>query len=369
MKKLLLLLAFLAGCTWMVSCSSDDGDDDGSSSQSTLTVDVAEINIPADGASKTFRITSNGKWTISGNQAWLQVTPSVGSGNAVVVVAATENTSVNGRECLLSVETVDGIKQTVRVSQAGNKASDCVVAPNTIVVLSDGFAFDYTYGKNVSYYYTKAFTPSKVDRMTEEEIVRAISEDDSNRNTPNDGYVTSWQELPANLDVAVFTLAYDKTGKRGELVRTDIKTKSDRNQPVAYISDVKYSDTSWMWSTQPNGYTKMYYMWLITNVNLLNSTDAAVAWFFNDAMSKSASDASINTPISGPDSWTATRSSNIFHAVTWAVDVNNEFSGLIERVRGTANSSSKTIRRSADKPGEGGLERFYITPDVDYLSR
>ncbi len=353
----------------MVSCSSDDDGDDGSSSQSTLTVDVGEINIPADGASKTFRITSNGKWTISGNQAWLQVTPSVGSGNAVIVVAATENTSVNGRECLLSVETVDGSKQTVRVNQAGNKASDCAVTPNSIVVLSHGFAFDYTYGKNVSYYYIKAFTPSQVDRMTEEEIVKEISEGESVRNTPKDGYVTSWKDLSANMEVAVFTLAYDKTGKRGELVRTDIKTKSDKNQPVAYISDVKYNDTSWMWSTQPNGYTKMYYMWFISNVNLITSTDAAIAWFFNDAMSNSPSDASINTPISGPDSWTITRTSNIFHAVTWAVDVNNEFSGLIERVRGTADSSSKTVRRSADKPKEGGLDRFYITPAVDYLSR
>ena len=76
--------------------------------------------------------------------------------------------------------------------------------------------------------------------------------------------------------------------------------------------------------------------------NLYNSTDAAIAWFFDKAMRQSPSDFS---PIAQGDSWQVNRNGGTtFHVATWALDTDGNFSGVIGRFRGTINSaSSKSV--------------------------
>lgn len=76
-------------------------------------------------------------------------------------------------------------------------------------------------------------------------------------------------------------------------------------------------------------------MWFITNTNL----DATVAWFFKDAMNKSPEDFA---PIVQGDNWHVARNGGTrFHVATWAVDVNGNFSGVIENFYGSINSARK----------------------------
>lgn len=126
---------------------------------------------------------------------------------------------------------------------SGLLTANCNVAPNMIVTLADGFAFDYTFGNNVSYYYVKLYTPNMIARMTDAKIIAEMSADIDDRDTPSDNYVTSWQNLDPLTDYTICTVGFDKNGNHGELQKRTLKTKSASNQALVTISNIKYSDT------------------------------------------------------------------------------------------------------------------------------
>lgn len=366
MKKNLsfaFLLMVLAVGFATTSCSSG-GDDEPTVTE--LTVSQSELVITSDGETVNFKVTSNSNWTISGNPAWLAVSPQSGNGTATVTLTPTENTSTQERSCSLTISTDDGKYAYVSVTQEANVAKNCKVTPNDIVILSDGFAFDCSYGDNVAYYYAYRFTENAVERMTEDEIV-ALAVKNGERNTPSDGYVISWKNQSPNTEYVVYLVGYNAQGKRGELVKTDIKTKSDKNQPVAEISNVRYTSSKWSWKTTPNGYTSKYYMTLFTNTDSYDYTDAAIAWFFKKAMDETPDN---YTPIIKEDTWSADRNgSKYIHIVTWAVNADNEFSGVIDRYRGYVSSSSTAQSYVKDSSSSTrSSKNFSITPKVNYLT-
>ena len=282
-------------------------------------------------------ISSTVQWTMSKDADWLNVSPSNGSGTLEMVIFPTsENLSSTDRTATITLSG-SGVSATISVTQHAGFDAELQVSPNTIVTLADGFAFDFSFGSKVKYYYVSRYLPSALDRKTDSEIIAEMSSNDTNRDTPTDGYVTSWRNQSPLTEYIICTVGYDANGKHGALTKTNVKTKSSSNQAAAYISDVKYSDTNWSWTTTVNGYVSKYYMWFITNTKLYDSTDAAIAWFFNDAMKKNPSNFA---PIAQGDTWTAARNgSSIFHVATWAVGVDGNFSGIIDRFAGSINSS------------------------------
>lgn len=50
-------------------------------------------------------------------------------------------------------------------------------------------------------------------------------------------------------------------------------------------------------------------------------------------------------PIAQGDYWSIGRNNNIFHVVTWALDVDGNFSGVIGRLYGYISSSSAKFAR------------------------
>lgn len=281
-----------------------------SAKEGELAVDVTEINLDGkDNSVGSLRITSNTSWTISGVPDWLTLSSVNGNGTAQVTISAnTGNNSASPRECVLSVMAGNIVKQ-VKVIQAGLLAANCNVTPGTIVVLATGIAFDYTYGSNVAYYHTRLYYPSQIERMTDAEIIAAMSADMSDRETPNDGYVTSWQNLTPLTEYTVCTIGFDKNGNHGELQKKTLKTKSGSNQAIATISDVKYNDTYWIWTTTVNGFVTRYAQGDVWNMKRNGGT--------------------------------------VFDVVTWAVDVSGEFSGMIDRFVGRVDSSSKGIKKQS----------------------
>ena len=72
-----------------------------------LTVNTSMMNFVAEGESKSFEVTANTSWTISGLEPWLTVSPSSGTGNATVWVTVEENNATSARPASLSIASPD----------------------------------------------------------------------------------------------------------------------------------------------------------------------------------------------------------------------------------------------------------------------
>jgi len=77
----------------------------------------------AAGETKTFDVMSNVEWSISGQPAWLTVTPPSGKGNVKVSVKADPNTEASPRNATLTVAAKGAKSVPVPVSQAAAEAA------------------------------------------------------------------------------------------------------------------------------------------------------------------------------------------------------------------------------------------------------
>lgn len=308
----------------------------------SLELDKEEVTLMGNAnSSVSINITCNSAWEISGAPSWLTLSSNSGNGNSSVTLTAnSENYSASVRECTLNI--VSGSKSCqCRVIQNGTLASNCTVTPNVIVSLARGFAFDYTYGKNVAYYYVKLYNPREIERKTDAEIIAEMSADASDRDTPSDDYVTSWKNLSPVTEYVACTVGFDKEGNHGELKKTSITTKSGSNQALASISDVRYTNSYWFWSTTINGFVTKYYQMKLPS-GLYNSTDAAIAWFFKKYMEESPESF---PAIAQGDSWYRERDGETsIGIVTWAKNVEGDFSGIIGKHVEYVKSSSKLLQ-------------------------
>lgn len=329
MKKTFLLMSLLVALfTGFTSCSSSDDDEDKGGKVMTDKTSITFMS--KQGVSETLSIVASKEWTVSGMPEWLNASSTSGRGNSTILLTTkTANNTVEERTAQLTVQSGNNVAY-VTVIQETSLAAGCTVKPTDIVTLATGTAFDYSYGNNVAYLYSGILEKTVADRYTEDEIIAELTKDKDDRITPDDNIVSSMIGMQPLTNYVIFTIGYDKNGDRGELVRTEIKTKNGRNQAVAEISDVRYTETLWKWQTTPDGYTERYYQWFIENENLLYASDPAVAWFFNKAM-KSNKDDSNFAPIVKAQGWQRKRSGNTFHLMTWAKNVDGEFSGVIDR--------------------------------------
>ena len=304
-------------------------------------------------------ITCNGAWTLDGEPEWLDISALSGSGTSTIKVwANSTNNSTSERSATLTVKTATK-SASKNVTQRAGYDSKLEVSPNIIVTLADGFAFDYTFGSNVKYYYVARYLPSAIDRKTDEEIIKEMSSDNSNRDTPSDGYVTSWQKQNPLTEYVICTVGYDQNGNHGALSKNTIKTKSGTNQAAAFIDNVRYNDSEWHWTTTVNAYLTRYYMWFNKNANLYDTTDAAIAWFFKREMERNPNNFQ---PIAQSGNWSQSRNGGtVFDVITWALDVDGNFSGVIDRFIGQISSGSRKYATRRATLGDDGNKR-YKTP-------
>ena len=334
-----------------VSCGGDGSNDptpDPVATETTLTVSGVDAKFDANVSSMSMAqeltIESNTAWGIADIPSWIDVDRRNGSaGKATVKVwPNSENSSDTERRGTLVIQAGDKTIEKTVYQRPGVNA-DLYVAPTNLVALADGFACDFTFGSKVKYYYVSRYLPSTLARKTDAEIIEDMSSDPDNRDTPSDGYVTSWQGQTPLTDYVICTVGYDNSGKHGVLTKTNVKTKSDSNQALATISDVDFDDTYGNWATSVNGFVTKYYMWFVSRTDLYDTSDACVAWFFKDAMNSNPDNFA---PIAQGDYWQVRRNGgSIFHVVTWALDVDGNFSGLIGRFRGYINSSRANLAR------------------------
>ncbi len=325
----------------LTSCGSDDG----GAPAPTLLLSGLDVEFPSDEGSlqtaQELTIKCNTEWVISIDADWLAISNLTGSGDAIVkLYPKSENNSDKVRTAVITV-TAGSLQKTKEVTQAAGINGKLYVTPNEVVVLSNGFACDWSYGADVKYYYTKRYLSSDLERKSDKEIIDEMSSDNNNRDTPSDNYVTSWTNQSPLTDYVICTVGYDNNGISGGLMKYPVKTKKGTNQAISSVINVNYDNTYWHWTTSPNGFVTKYYQWFVTSSNLHDASDAAIAWFFKKNMERYPDDF---PPIVKEGNWERVRNGEtIFDVVTWAVDIDGNFSGMIDRFTGQINTNSKGV--------------------------
>ena len=87
-------------------------------SEPYLDVNPAAELVGPEASSTTFNIISNVSWTLSETCSWVTVSPGSGSGNQLVTVTFSENTTINQRECEITAEG-NSLVATFTLTQGG----------------------------------------------------------------------------------------------------------------------------------------------------------------------------------------------------------------------------------------------------------
>lgn len=314
-----------------------------------LSVDVNELNFSEkEGDLQHLTISSNSEWKITGKPEWLDLSSASGSGNSTINLKTNSfNNSSSVRQETLLV-TANGKSLEVKVTQKAGLVASCEVELDDVVILSDAVAFNMTYGSSVSYFYVGYLDKSDAGRMTDDEIIEVLDAEFV-RYTPSDDYVLSFPNLESLHDYIIYTVAYDKNGKRGKLIGKEIRTKSGTNQPFASVGDVEYDASYWYWDIAIGAYSSKYYQWVMTGTNTTNyweKNNAIIAWRFaynikNYPESYKA--------ILQSGSFKLERNSSIryIQIVTWGVDGSGNFAGIINNQRRYIKTTSNAVLESA----------------------
>lgn len=341
MKKLffyLLALPFILGA---VSCS-DEKDE-----PNVLTVNLSEVILTAEeNDDQELTIASTAPWTLTGGADWLHVSATSGSGSSTIKLATKSiNNSSNSRSTTLTI-TSGELSCEVLVKQEPGKVVNCTAEPTKVVALSNGIACNYKFGSQVSFYISTLGEKSEGDCLTNDEIYKKLLEE-GKRNTPKESYVSVWDGLNPQTEYNIYTIAFDKNGKPGDMLVNTIKTKSDKDQAYVLISIDECNDRNWIYTTTITAYcTKYYHMaWSAPDEEgaLINKPDVYLAWLLKD---KNASSDPLPLAVQS-QGWHTKKNEEdtCVHVFTWGLDANNEYAGIIKRAYGYADEFTKEVEQ------------------------
>jgi hypothetical protein len=117
-----------------------------------LSVSTNTLQVEAPGSSSAqFTVNSTVNWEISSNQSWLQANILTGSGNALITVYASENSSLQTREATVTVSANGLPTQTIIVTQMEWQPI-LTVSKNTLTVASTNNSTDaFVIASNISW--------------------------------------------------------------------------------------------------------------------------------------------------------------------------------------------------------------------------
>ena len=86
-----------------ISNSCKKSDDSSSGSSSTFNVDNTSIGFYKGASTKSINLTCNSVWNATISGTWASISPTMGSGNGVIKVSATANTTSSIRNCVVTI--------------------------------------------------------------------------------------------------------------------------------------------------------------------------------------------------------------------------------------------------------------------------
>lgn len=318
------------------------------SSYSSISADAHTLNFSEEeGARAQLNIKSSGVWKISSIPEWVRPSCDGAPGSKTITLQTlSANKSASPRYGTLIISS-DKESVQVELTQYGGSDASCDVLPNHITTLSNGIAFDLTYGKNVAHYYRGYIPAVKAGIMTNDEIIYTLKHD-FQRHLPREEEIVDFDGLNSSSVYYIYTLGVSQEGKEGELTKTAITTKPSRsNDPIAWIGDITYETQFWYWDVTMSATCKTYYMMSTENPTIANASDVLQAFWIDDAIREGY----VTEYLNGGD-WYQQRCTNSFAVWTYAKDAQGSFSGKIHWNGGSISASSapRSKRLSSEKP-------------------
>ena len=369
MRRIKFIILILSMIFAFTSCGSDEpegGSSGGNKSDIEFSLSPSEVSLTCEkNATATFDIKftkGDGEWRITEFPSFLTASKSNGTGSATVTVTAKEeNYTLTPREGVIKVEVI-GAKvriQSIRVVQLGLEG--CFSRPISILLMSDGLAFDWEYGNDTKYFYWEVFAQSDYDKMSESEVTSKVTANADKRIATGKDMVACASGLSPDIHYVVVTVSFDKNNKQGETKVTQMQTTSS-NQPEAAINNVSYyrddgtNNYFYGWNATMNASCKRYFTYAAASPEMFHvyrlledGRTPLVAWYLRNEIKKDGSthSTSLNLGIedmpftNGRDQLFAAQTKDgmsFFTAypetdkylvvITWAEE-NGEFSGII----------------------------------------
>ena len=130
------------------SCGGDDDPDE-------VSVSMPSVNFGDNGGSQSIMVTSNTKWTVSGNPGWLTVAPMQGTNNGAFTISANANSEKESRNCILYIN-AGSASTVVSVSQSGK-------VPETRVTITNNSTYTL-------YRFRVVFINSRFEELTDRDF-------------------------------------------------------------------------------------------------------------------------------------------------------------------------------------------------------
>lgn len=369
MKRIKFIILILAVIFAFISCGSDEpegGSSNGNKSDIEFSLSPSEVFLTCNkNATATFDIKftkGDGEWRITEFPSFLTASKSNGTGSATVTVTTKEeNNTLSPHEGVIKVE-VMGAKvrtQSIRVVQRGLEG--CISRPISILLMSEGLAFDWEYSNNTKFFYWDVFTQSEYDNMSESEVTSKVTANADKRIDAGKDMVVYASGLSPDTRYVVVSVSFDKNNNKGETKVTQLQTKPS-NQPEAAIKNVSYyrddgtNNYFFGWTATMNASCKRYFTYAAASPEMFHvyrlleeGRTPLVAWYLRNEIKKDGSthSTSLNQGIegmpftNGRDQLFAAQTKDgmsFFTAypetdkylvvITWAEE-NGEFSGII----------------------------------------
>ena len=294
---------------------------------------------------QTVRITSNVSWSINNVPSWLSVSPTNGNGEVTLdVYPKTDNNAEDSERSVQLILSAGDTRATITVSQDTDLDSRASVVPTNIITLYNGIAFDYKFGGSVSYYYRGYMERSAVASMTDAEIIEVL-EENFPRFTQNDNEVGVFDGLDEGKAYMVYTVGYNKEGKRGKLEKTEVSTKTlKNNEAMAWISDPTNDGSYWHWTVTKSATCYSYYMITTDDLDFATSADVYQAWMIDYYIRTKQTSEYVN----GGD-WQQRKNGSLIAVMTWGLDKQENFANAIGWNYGIDGSAApQKVRKRAD---------------------
>lgn len=322
--------------------------------ESLITVDNNNLFFSAKtGDTRSINIKSNISWAIDASTipSWLRASTTSGNGDAQVTFTTTrDNKTSSPLEATILIKGGNS-SVSIDVKQDGGVAKDCKVTPNHVTVLHNGIAFDMAFEKNVVRYLRGYMETSLVGIMSEDEIIATL-EENFKRRLVNENEVPDFSDLEPGTSYSIYTLGFNKDGERGDLVRTDIKTKTlQANEPEAWIGDITTDGDYWYWEISKSATCYTYYMMTTENFDDAMSSDVLQAWWIDDAIRNN----SISEYVNGGN-WYRPLTNWLCAVWTRGIDAKGNFSNVINWNAGslTDDSSKRNRVKARDQKNKKG---------------
>lgn len=341
----------------------------------TVSCSDTELNFSYyEGAYNILSIRSNGDWQVRSTPDWLRASVSGGYGNKSIsfTTLSANKTSID-RTGKIVIGTNDEEVQ-ISVKQYGGVMSNCQVTPKHITILSNGIAFDmdYSHASNVAHYYRGYMEASRAGIMTNPEIISTLQRE-FQRHLPADDEVADFSDLKPNTKYIIYTLAYDKEGKRGDLLSTEVKTcKEEVNEPCGWISDLECTGSYWEWNITMSAACYSYWMMTTEDNTIAFASDVLQAWWLEEAIRREKV-----TEYFNGGGWRQVRCGSMIAVWTRGKTSNGTWAGKIIWKGCELSSSSSTRSQAAPSNSSilmkqtvaGDHSGYKLTPDQYHLYR